>query len=284
MPTVTLQLRVSEALQSLPRGREMAPPGERFRRIVFTYMPDIEAMELVDRFLVWASGSLAATTPWRSLRRPDARLDVPGVKGCCPASSNVVDTEQKDWPADQAKLRTLIANAAPGSPTWNTLFKELTTGNTMNLISDLVLIFKYAALHCDRPLRTVAELYQLVRTLLDTAGPARGSARRRQRAGDEPRTDEGGRLGRRLLPSVDGGNSQDRRVLRARDDRTRGQADVGARFSSRTTEVNRHNFTRELSAPDHVSGVYHYLERISRAKIFGSLPQNCNRVGRIVLV
>jgi hypothetical protein len=50
MPTVTLQMRVSEALQSLPRGREMAPPGERFRRIVFSFMPDIEAMELVDRF------------------------------------------------------------------------------------------------------------------------------------------------------------------------------------------------------------------------------------------
>ena len=50
MPTITLQLRVSEALQSLPRGRELAPPGERFRRAIFSFLPDIEAMELVERF------------------------------------------------------------------------------------------------------------------------------------------------------------------------------------------------------------------------------------------
>ena len=50
MPTVTLQLRVSEALQSLPRGRELTPPGERFRRAIFSFLPDIEAMELVERY------------------------------------------------------------------------------------------------------------------------------------------------------------------------------------------------------------------------------------------
>jgi len=50
MPAVTLQLRVSEALQASPRGREPSPPGERFRRSVLSAMPDIEAMELVERF------------------------------------------------------------------------------------------------------------------------------------------------------------------------------------------------------------------------------------------
>src|SRR5207302_2640675 len=45
-----LQVRVSEALESLPRGREPSPPGERFRRAVLGAMPDIEAMELVERF------------------------------------------------------------------------------------------------------------------------------------------------------------------------------------------------------------------------------------------
>jgi hypothetical protein len=50
LPAVTLQMRVSEALQAQPRGREPLPPGERFRRWVLSAMPDIEAMELVERF------------------------------------------------------------------------------------------------------------------------------------------------------------------------------------------------------------------------------------------
>jgi hypothetical protein len=50
LPTVTLQEKVSAALEALPRGREPSPPGERFRRTVLASMPDIEAMELVDRF------------------------------------------------------------------------------------------------------------------------------------------------------------------------------------------------------------------------------------------
>ena len=50
LPTVALQEKVSAALDALPRGRESSPPGERFRRTVLAAMPDIEAMELVDRF------------------------------------------------------------------------------------------------------------------------------------------------------------------------------------------------------------------------------------------
>lgn len=50
LPTVALQEKVSAALEALPRGRELSPPGERFRRTVVAAMPDIEAMELVDRF------------------------------------------------------------------------------------------------------------------------------------------------------------------------------------------------------------------------------------------
>ena len=50
MPAVTLQLRVSEALQAAPRGRDLISPGERFRRSVLSAMPDIEAMEVVERF------------------------------------------------------------------------------------------------------------------------------------------------------------------------------------------------------------------------------------------
>ncbi len=50
LPTVALQEKVSAALEALPRGREPSPPGERFRRTVLAAMPDIEAMELADRF------------------------------------------------------------------------------------------------------------------------------------------------------------------------------------------------------------------------------------------
>jgi hypothetical protein len=50
LPAETLQEKVSAALEALPRGREPSPPGERFRRTVLASMPDIEAMELVDRF------------------------------------------------------------------------------------------------------------------------------------------------------------------------------------------------------------------------------------------
>src|SRR5262249_51202846 len=50
LPCVTLQHRVSEALEAVPRGREPLGPGEYFRRAVLSALPDIEAMELVERF------------------------------------------------------------------------------------------------------------------------------------------------------------------------------------------------------------------------------------------
>src|SRR5262249_12626726 len=50
MPINLLQVKVSEALDALPRGREPLPPGEHFRRAVLSGLPDIEAMELVERF------------------------------------------------------------------------------------------------------------------------------------------------------------------------------------------------------------------------------------------
>ncbi|MDP2626757.1 MAG: hypothetical protein Q8Q58_07615, partial [Candidatus Rokubacteria bacterium] len=46
---VVRQAQVSAALQAVPRGREPGPPGERFRRMVLAAMPDIEAMEVVER-------------------------------------------------------------------------------------------------------------------------------------------------------------------------------------------------------------------------------------------
>ncbi len=60
-PTVALQEKVSAALEALPRGREPTPPGERFRRLVLAALPDIEAMELVERF--FALGAEVVGTP-----------------------------------------------------------------------------------------------------------------------------------------------------------------------------------------------------------------------------
>ena len=50
LSAVVLQTQVSAALQAAPRGREPSQPGERFRRMVLAAMPDIEAMEVVERF------------------------------------------------------------------------------------------------------------------------------------------------------------------------------------------------------------------------------------------
>ena len=62
-----LQERVSVALQSAPRGHELSPPGDRFRRAVLSAMPDIEAMELVERF--FEVGATMAGTPIPLVKR-----------------------------------------------------------------------------------------------------------------------------------------------------------------------------------------------------------------------
>src|SRR5215831_10717099 len=61
--TLTLQARVSAALEALPRGREPSPPGERFRRAVLSAMPDIEAMELVEHFFALGSKVVGTANP-----------------------------------------------------------------------------------------------------------------------------------------------------------------------------------------------------------------------------
>jgi hypothetical protein len=61
--TMTLQARVSAALEALPRGREPSPPGERFRRTVLSAMPDIEAMELVEQFFAVGAKVVGTANP-----------------------------------------------------------------------------------------------------------------------------------------------------------------------------------------------------------------------------
>jgi hypothetical protein len=60
-PEALLQARVSAALAALPRGPEPSPPGERFRRAVLSAMPDIDAMEVAERF--FALGAQVVGSP-----------------------------------------------------------------------------------------------------------------------------------------------------------------------------------------------------------------------------
>jgi hypothetical protein len=61
--SVLLQAKVSEALDALPRGREPASPGERFRHDVLAAMPDIEAMELVEHFFTLGKRIVGSPNP-----------------------------------------------------------------------------------------------------------------------------------------------------------------------------------------------------------------------------
>jgi hypothetical protein len=131
---------------------------------------------------LWHSGARGPVTPAEAATllwstsvagwldgRVDAWLDVPGVKELLPGLTALTGMDPAGWPAAQADLQTFVANAAPGSPPWPTLRDQLT--DAIDLLGDLVLIFKYAAIRQERDIRTAAELYRLVRTLMATSGP-----------------------------------------------------------------------------------------------------------------
>jgi len=96
----------------------------------------------------------------------EAWLDVPGVKALLPGLEALMATDLETWPESRAALRTFVA-ARIADRTWT----EATTKSTLetvDLLNDLVLIFKFAAVGQRRPLRTVAELYRLARSLTTT--------------------------------------------------------------------------------------------------------------------
>jgi hypothetical protein len=76
LSTVLLQGKVSAALDALPRGREPSPPGEHFRRAVLSAMPDIEAMELVERFFELGKRVVSSPNP--------IAIFVAGCRECLP--------------------------------------------------------------------------------------------------------------------------------------------------------------------------------------------------------
>jgi len=100
---VHLQQKVSEALDALPRGHELSPPGERFRRSVLAAMPDIEAMELVERFFelgkrvvgspdavaIFLSGCRECLNEWEiQAARRSPRVAIEQSPGFCPQGQN----------------------------------------------------------------------------------------------------------------------------------------------------------------------------------------------------
>lgn len=93
--------------------------------------------------------------------RSDAWLSVPGVRLLLPGLEALAKADSGQWPHDQANLKSFLAAAAPGGPTVAAWSAELERGGTTALLNDLLLIFKYAALHRTRPLDIVAGLYRL---------------------------------------------------------------------------------------------------------------------------
>jgi len=94
---VLLQAKVSEALDALPRGREPAPPGERFRRTVLAAMPDIEAMELVEHFFTLGKRVVGSPNP--------IAIFLAGCRECLP-----------EWELQAAKPRQATVSASRVCP------------------------------------------------------------------------------------------------------------------------------------------------------------------------
>lgn len=102
--------------------------------------------------------------------RREAWRDVPGIPLLLPGLEELQATKERDWPKSQQVLRDIVAAAAPGAPSRAALLKQLETDGAVALLNDLLLIFKYAAIGRRRPVRTIAEIYRLARTLLASVG------------------------------------------------------------------------------------------------------------------
>jgi hypothetical protein len=106
--------------------------------------------------------------------RSNAWLNVPGVRLLLPGLEALSRLDPAQWPPDQAGLKVFLAAAAPGGPTVEAWSDELKRAGTTGLLNDLLLVFKYAALHRSRPLDIVAGLYRLViAATTQTDAPAR---------------------------------------------------------------------------------------------------------------
>ncbi|MBJ6128505.1 hypothetical protein [Microvirga splendida] len=102
----------------------------------------------------------------------EAWRNIPGVSELRAAWERLANEDPANWPANQAALRTYVADATPDGRNWSALSRAMASVDTLALLNDVVLIFKYAALHMRRPLRLAVEVYRLARAILDAKGPA----------------------------------------------------------------------------------------------------------------
>lgn len=171
---VNLTDRRGSALLALTTRRP--PDSSRGAAIIHLELalPQIIASQVA----LWETGGRAALDPREAAAllwslpvaqflngQIDAWLNVPGVKLLLPGLDALITSDPQTWPDSQTALRTLVASKAPGTPAWTSLSNGLTRERTLELLNDLVLIFKFAAIGRRRPLRTVAELYRLARAL-----------------------------------------------------------------------------------------------------------------------
>ena len=115
--------------------------------------------------LLWTTATAirldGSTEGWKSL---------PGMRVLLPAFNRFVATEQINATLDQTKLIKSAFELDPATADWTTLKSRLNniidgTGVT-NVLNDLLLIFKYAAVGTNRPIATVADLYKFARIAL----------------------------------------------------------------------------------------------------------------------
>jgi hypothetical protein len=102
-----LQARVSAALAALPRGPEPSPPGERFRRAVLSAMPDIDAMEVVERFFALGAQVVGSSHP--------VAIFLAGCRECL-AEWEVQATRGRRAPAAPPEGRAVLQDRTAPSP------------------------------------------------------------------------------------------------------------------------------------------------------------------------
>lgn len=161
----------------LPLTTRRAPDSDRGSKVIHfeLVMPQVIANQII----LWETGGRgpvdpreAATLLWSTPvaqflnGQIDAWLNVPGLKLLVPALNALMVRNPTTWPKNQAELQEFVANEAPGTLNSISLMQELKDRRTIEFLNDLVLIFKFAAIGYNRPLRNVAELYRLLYTLL----------------------------------------------------------------------------------------------------------------------
>jgi hypothetical protein len=164
--------QTGSALMSLTTLRD--PDSIRGRNLHHFYLVlpgHIEA--LVKEWHLGNRGSLspreAADLLWDLT--PNGWIDALQLTGLVAANRALAETDQANWPKSQTELRQFVVDNSAFSGNWAGLHRVILAGNYSELLNDLVLIFKYAAVGRKRSIQLVCDLYKLVATLLAPDGP-----------------------------------------------------------------------------------------------------------------